>query len=130
MIEIPSDLHLDILSSLNHKIRSTYEKRPHMKTTILNSVIENNDPSTNKSKYLNIRISSHSDGQEAIIKYTRYLQHQKETGNISEESLTTDAIAKQLDTIYGPAPDLILIFGDRCCLDGYPPWHIKYAEMK
>lgn len=119
----------DIPPLLNHKICSTHEKRRRVKITTLNSIIKNNDRSTNELEHLSIRISTHFNGQ-VVLKYTRHLQHQKETGNISKESLKTDAISKQLDLIYGRAPDFILIFEDRHCLDGYPLWRIKYAEMR
>ena len=75
------------------------------------SPCQNNNPElhprTRRSKHqqiesLNIRIASYSNGQDAIIKYTLKSPHQKEIGSISEESFTTDAIAKQLDSVYGP----------------------------
>jgi undecaprenyl pyrophosphate synthase len=96
----------------------------------LDSVLELNEPSTDHSTCLNIRILSHSDGQEIIVKLTYRLQSLIEDGLASEEALRSERVTEELGHLYGSDPDLIFIFGSQCCLDGYPPWYIKYVEIK
>ncbi|OKP09334.1 hypothetical protein PENSUB_5312 [Penicillium subrubescens] len=127
----PADIQWDILYSLVRKIRSSsIQTPPCVKISTLSSVLESIEPDTDQSKCLNIRILNHSDGQETIVKLAQRLQRLNEEGTVPDEVLSSEAITKELDNLYGRAPDLIFVFGPQCCLNGYPPWHMKYAEIK
>lgn len=128
---MPSDIQWDILYSLARKIRSTGSQNPPRVTiSTLGSVLEANEPNTDQSKHLNIRVLNHYDGQMTIAKAACRLKSLVENSASPETILRSDEITEELSHLYGSDPDLILVFGPQCCLYGFPPWQIKYSEMK
>ncbi|KAE8328628.1 Decaprenyl diphosphate synthase-like protein [Aspergillus sergii] len=74
----------------------------------------------------NIRFLNYED-RNAVLE--RVISHCGDEGTkVAHENLS-EKVSKVLENMYGPPPELVIVFSSRFCLDGYPPWHLKYAEM-
>ncbi|KAL4811082.1 Decaprenyl diphosphate synthase-like protein [Aspergillus unguis] len=127
--EIPTDAHCEILSCINSKLQSL-EKPPRVTLSTSRSSLARQEPASEQNRCLQLRLLDQSDGRSAITNLADSLKEQKEQNLISDEALTTEIIADRLNALYGSAPDLIIVFGSYTQLHGYPPWQLRYAEIK
>ncbi|KAL3232898.1 Dehydrodolichyl diphosphate synthase complex subunit NUS1 [Nakaseomyces bracarensis] len=82
-----------------------------------------------KKPVIEISLLSASDGRKTIVELLKTLSDLKDNKEIQDSDFTMDLLNNQLLDLVGPEPDLILCFGPRLDLTGYPPWHIRLAEM-
>lgn len=50
-------------------------------------------------------------------------------GKLSPADISSDLIDAEISESVMGEPDLIILFGDRIVLDGYPPWQARLTEM-
>jgi len=48
---------------------------------------------------------------------------------LSPRDISTELIDAEITESVMGEPDLLIIFGDRILLDGYPPWQIRLTEI-
>lgn len=80
-----------------------------------------------KKSCTTIQFLSYEDRQSAVARVIQGCADNRTKephGDISEK------VSNVLETRYGPPPTLLIVFGSRICLDGYPPWHLRYSEIQ
>jgi dehydrodolichyl diphosphate syntase complex subunit NUS1 len=50
-------------------------------------------------------------------------------GKLSPADISAELIDAEISESVMGEPDLIILFGDRIVLDGYPPWQVRLTEM-
>jgi undecaprenyl pyrophosphate synthase len=78
---------------------------------------------------LNIVLLNHDNGQRMLVDIAERLTDMRRRGSVPED-LTNEGMAGMLSEIYGPPPDLIIIFGPRFALEGFPAWYLKSPELQ
>lgn len=102
------------------------------------------------SRHLDLLLLSYSDGRDTLVDLTRTLTDMAQTNKIRPKDITSDLInteivattaipgadtqpeaktAKSPTDLSPGEPDLVMVFGPRIKLDGYPPWQIRLSEI-
>lgn len=104
---------------------------PHLqeKYNDIDDLEESSGNKEEKKPVIEIFLLSASDGRKTIVELLKTLSDLKDNKEIQDSDFTMDLLNNQLLDLVGPEPDLILCFGPRLDLTGYPPWHIRLAEM-
>lgn len=50
-------------------------------------------------------------------------------GKLSPSDISQELIDAEITESVMGEPDLLIIFGDRVVLDGYPPWQVRLTEI-
>jgi dehydrodolichyl diphosphate syntase complex subunit NUS1 len=50
-------------------------------------------------------------------------------GKISPQDVTADLIDVEIKEGVMAEPDLLVLFGERLVLEGYPPWQVRLTEI-
>jgi len=79
--------------------------------------------------YLAILLLSSSDSRQTLVDLTRTLATMSQDNKLSPHDISTDLIDAEITESVMGEPDLLIIFGDRILLDGYPPWQIRLTEI-
>ncbi|KAK3691644.1 hypothetical protein LTR37_018523 [Vermiconidia calcicola] len=79
--------------------------------------------------HLAILLIDASDGRQTIVDLTKTLAEMSQHNKISPADISSELIDAEISESVMGEPDLIILFGDRVVLDGYPPWQARLAEM-
>ncbi|KAK3709694.1 hypothetical protein LTR37_010721 [Vermiconidia calcicola] len=79
--------------------------------------------------HLSILLIDASDGRQTIVDLTKTLAEMSQHNKISPADISSELIDAEISESVMGEPDLIILFGDRVVLDGYPPWQARLAEM-
>ena len=103
-----------------------------------------------KQRHLDLLLLSYTDGRDTLVDLTRTLTEMAQTNKIRPKDITSELINTEIvattaipgsethaneSTVTGPTdlspgePDLVMVFGPRVKLDGYPPWQIRLSEI-
>lgn len=52
-----------------------------------------------------------------------------QTQSLNPGDVSTELIDAELSESVMGEPDLLLLFGDKVCLEGYPPWQVRLTEI-
>ena len=64
-----------------------------------------------------------------MVDLAKTLTDMSQKGALDTKDITSEVIDVELrDGVMGE-PDLLLLFGERVILDGYPPWQIRLTEI-
>ncbi|GAB7364487.1 hypothetical protein MBLNU230_g5297t1 [Neophaeotheca triangularis] len=126
---------------------------PHLRTRILNTLqiyhgsaspplptltlrtphqepLTNLTPSTPpQTPHLTLLLLSAQNSRQTLTDLTKTLTTLSQNQQISPQDITTELIDSELTASVMGEPDLLLLFGERVCLDGYPPWQVRLTEM-
>ncbi|KAL0474238.1 di-trans,poly-cis-decaprenylcistransferase [Neurospora intermedia] len=80
-------------------------------------------------KHLSVMILSAEDGRDSIVDLTKTLADMSQRGKISTSDITTELVDAELSESVMGEPDLLLLFGPRVELVGYPPWQVRLTEI-
>ena len=70
-----------------------------------------------------------SDGRQTLVDLTKTLAEMSQHGKLSPADISSELVDAEIsDSVMGE-PDLLILFGDRVVLDGYPPWQARLTEM-
>ncbi len=85
----------------------------------------------NEKKKINIIINliSLEDGRETIIDLTKTLADMAVSGDLNPKDVNIPIIDNELKTLVMEEPDLLITFGPKLDLEGFPPWHIRLCEI-
>lgn len=79
--------------------------------------------------HINVLLISEADGRSTMVDLTKTLAEMSQRGKLKLDDVTSDVIDVELrDSVMGE-PDLLLLFGDRVMLEGYPPWQVRLTEI-
>ncbi|KAK0305071.1 hypothetical protein LTR82_016926 [Friedmanniomyces endolithicus] len=79
--------------------------------------------------HLAILLLSSSDSRQTVVDLTRTLATMAQDNKLSPRDISTELIDAEITESVMGEPDLLIIFGDRILLDGYPPWQIRLTEI-
>ena len=91
-----------------------------------NETSENNDDA---QPHLNILLIDASDGRQTIVDLTKTLADMSQHGKLYPADISSELIDAEISESVMGEPDLIILFGDRVVLDGYPPWQARLSEI-
>ncbi|KAK5699409.1 hypothetical protein LTR17_023256 [Elasticomyces elasticus] len=79
--------------------------------------------------HLAILLLSSTDSRQTLVDLTRTLATMSQDNKLSTRDISTELIDAEITESVMGEPDLLIIFGDRILLDGYPPWQVRLTEI-
>lgn len=73
---------------------------------------------------------SEKDGRESLATLTQELTKTASVEAIDFEQITVDLVLDKLHNMVMPSPDLLLVLGPELKFLGYPPVHLRSAEIR
>lgn len=87
-------------------------------------------PSQHNGKpHLTILLIDASDGRRTLVDLTKTLAEMSQHGKINPSDISAELIDAEISESVMGEPDLLILFGDRVVLDGYPPWQVRLTEI-
>ncbi|CAK3985025.1 Dehydrodolichyl diphosphate syntase complex subunit NUS1 [Lecanosticta acicola] len=78
---------------------------------------------------LTILILDATDGRQTLVDLTKTLTEMSQSGNLSPSDISTELIDAEISESVMGEPDLLIVFGPRVVLEGYPPWQVRLTEI-
>ncbi|KAI7081713.1 hypothetical protein KC340_g11213 [Hortaea werneckii] len=88
-----------------------------------------NGTTHSKRPHLNILLISTTDGRQTLVDLTRTLASMAQDSKIQPSDISDELIDAEITESVMGEPDLLLLFGDRVTLKGYPPWQVRLTEI-
>lgn len=79
--------------------------------------------------HLTVILIDESDGRQTLVDLTKTLTEMSQHGKLSPADISSELIDAEINESVMIEPDLIVLFGDKIVLDGYPPWQTRLSEM-
>jgi dehydrodolichyl diphosphate syntase complex subunit NUS1 len=79
--------------------------------------------------HLSILLLSEDDGRNTIVDLTKTLAEMAQKQKISPDDVKYELIDTEITDSVMTEPDLLLTFGPRVVLEGYPPWQLRLTEI-
>lgn len=89
----------------------------------------NSDTHEQQQPHLSIILIDESDGRQTLVDLTKTLAEMSQHGKLSPADISSELIDAEINDSVMSEPDLIILFGDKIVLDGYPPWQARLSEM-
>lgn len=86
------------------------------------------DATTSRPK-LTVLLISADDGRNTLVDLTKTLAEMAQRGKIAPGDISADLIDAEISESVMDEPDMLILFGDRVLLKGYPPWQIRLSEI-
>ncbi|KAF2088352.1 Undecaprenyl diphosphate synthase [Saccharata proteae CBS 121410] len=86
------------------------------------------DPSTQPT-HLTILLLSADDGRNTLVDLTKTLAEMSQRGKLNPADISAELVDAEITESVMGEPDLLLIFGPRVELKGYPPWQVRLTEI-
>ena len=78
---------------------------------------------------LSIVIIDESDGRQTLVDLTKTLAEMAQHDKLRPADISSDLVDAEISESVMAEPDLLILFGDRILLDGYPPWQVRLTEI-
>ncbi|KAF2763929.1 Undecaprenyl diphosphate synthase [Teratosphaeria nubilosa] len=79
--------------------------------------------------HLTILLISAEDGRQTLVDLTRTLASMAQENKLSPSDISSELIDVEISESVMGEPDLLVLFGERLVLDGYPPWQVRLTEI-
>lgn len=79
--------------------------------------------------HLNILLLSEDDGRNNLVDLTKTLATMAQQQKLSPDDITADVVEAEISESVMGEPDLLVLFGPRVILEGYPPWQVRLTEI-
>lgn len=79
--------------------------------------------------HLTILLLSEEDGRSTLVDLTKTLAEMSQRNKIQPSDISAELIDAEITESVMGEPDLLLLFGPRVVLDGYPPWQVRLTEI-
>ena len=66
---------------------------------------------------------------DKLVDLTKTLAEMSQRGKLSPPDVSAELIDAEISESVMGEPDLMILFGDRIMLDGYPPWQARLTEI-
>ncbi|KAK9466858.1 Decaprenyl diphosphate synthase-like protein [Lipomyces arxii] len=76
-----------------------------------------------------VNFISKRDGREFMVELTRDLAVAAAKGELDPAKITVDLVDKLTSEMVISEPDLVVLFGPKLDLDGFPPWQVRLSEI-
>ncbi|KAK4560716.1 hypothetical protein LTR86_005295 [Recurvomyces mirabilis] len=90
------------------------------------------EPATNGAithPHLTILLISFTDGRQTLVDLTRTLATMAQDYKLKPADISQELIDAEITESVMGEPDLLIVFGERVMLDGYPPWQVRLTEI-
>ena len=95
------------------------------------------EPATNGSNgthvtprpHLTVLLIDASDGRQTLVDLTKTLAEMSQHNKLQPADISQELIDAEITESVMGEPDLLVLFGDRVVLNGYPPWQIRLTEI-
>ena len=122
--------HASISQTLESYFGSTRKPTLSLRAPHLPSYSPPSTPSsTTHSQHLTLLLLSEHDGRDTIVDLTRTLAEMAQRGDVRREQINQDLVDAQLSDHVSGEPDLLILFGPKVELKGYPPWQLRLTEI-
>lgn len=91
--------------------------------------LTNGTHSADSPHHLKILLLDATDGRQTIVDLTKTLAEMSQHGKLSPSDISQELIDAEISESVMGEPDLLILFGDRVVLEGYPPWQIRLSEI-
>ena len=79
--------------------------------------------------HITVLLLSEDDGRNTVVDLTKTLAEMAQRRKLSPGDISAELVDAEIsDNVMGE-PDLLILFGPRVVLDGYPPWQIRLTEI-
>jgi len=78
---------------------------------------------------LSLLFLSEEDGRDSIVDLTKTLAEMSQRSKLSPADISSDLVDAELSESVMSEPDLLILFGPKAELSGYPPWQIRLTEI-
>ncbi|KAF2397460.1 hypothetical protein EJ06DRAFT_481900 [Trichodelitschia bisporula] len=82
-----------------------------------------------EAPHLNLLLLSATDGRNTIVDLTKTLADMSQRGKISPSDIGAELVDAEISESVMGEPDLLVVFGPRVVLEGYPPWQVRLTEI-
>ncbi|KAK9455188.1 Decaprenyl diphosphate synthase-like protein [Dipodascopsis uninucleata] len=122
-------LHEQTYKAINRTLKSYYgEAIPSIRLTTPHDNVSYPE-SLPVEPLLNISLISKDDGRPFMVELTRDFARKAAVGEFDPAKITVDAIDSLATKLVITEPDLVVLFGPRLDLDGFPPWQVRLSEI-
>jgi dehydrodolichyl diphosphate syntase complex subunit NUS1 len=87
------------------------------------------NPAHDEDSHLPILLLSEEDGRSTLVDLTKTLAEMSQRSKILPSDISAELIDAEISESIIGEPDLLLLFGPRVVLDGYPPWQVRLTEI-
>ncbi len=87
------------------------------------------DGKLNSAASLTVLLLSAEDGRDVLVDLTRTLAAMAQRDKLSPDDIGAELIDAELSESVMSEPDLLVVFGPRVQLQGYPPWQLRLTEI-
>ncbi|KJX95252.1 di-trans,poly-cis-decaprenylcistransferase like protein [Zymoseptoria brevis] len=92
----------------------------------LNPTSSADEPSTH---HLTILLLDASDGRQTLVDLTKTLAEMSQRNKLRPADVSAELIDAEISESVMGEPDLLIVFGGRVVLQGYPPWQVRLTEI-
>jgi len=92
----------------------------------------NNPSSPNQSPqrpHLSILLLDQTDGRQTLVDLTKTLTDMSQSHKLRPSDISQELIDAEISESVMSEPDLLLLFGEKAVLEGYPPWQVRLTEI-
>ncbi|KAM3418873.1 hypothetical protein BST61_g4836 [Cercospora zeina] len=79
--------------------------------------------------HINVLLLDSTDGRQTLVDLTKTLAEMSQNGKLSPADISQELIDAEITESVMGEPDLLIVFGERVVLEGYPPWQIRLTEI-
>ncbi|KAF4311135.1 Di-trans-poly-cis-decaprenylcistransferase-like protein [Botryosphaeria dothidea] len=79
--------------------------------------------------HLTILLLSAEDGRSTLVDLTKTLAEMSQRNKITPSDISMELIDAEITESVMGEPDLLILFGPRVALKGYPPWQVRLTEI-
>jgi dehydrodolichyl diphosphate syntase complex subunit NUS1 len=90
---------------------------------------DDDDDEARPPPVINVLLISEVDGRTTMVDLTKILTEMAQKGKLKPADVNADLIDMELRDSVMTEPELLILFGPRVVLDGYPPWQIRLTEI-
>lgn len=79
--------------------------------------------------HLTILVIDATDGRQTLVDLTKTLAEMSQRDKLSPSDISIELIDAEISESVMGEPDLLICFGERVVLKGYPPWQVRLTEI-
>ena len=79
--------------------------------------------------HLRVILLSAEDGRSTLVDLTKTLAEMAQRGKLDPSDISAELIDAEITESVMEEPDLLMLFGPRVVLEGYPPWQMRLTEI-
>jgi dehydrodolichyl diphosphate syntase complex subunit NUS1 len=81
------------------------------------------------TQHLKLLLLGENDGRSTLVDLTKIFAQMAQQKKISVDDVSGELVDAEMNAAVMDEPDLLVLFGPRIELQGYPPWHIRLTEI-